>query len=107
MSVPMPATVSEPTHDATAGRSWRDLVPWRPVLLAWAASRMLSVGVLLVLGSRTVPRPDITRLVMWDGGWYQLIATHGYGAPPVNGVWSVWPFFPLYPALVAALHRVG
>ncbi len=44
---------------------------------------------------------------MWDGGWFQLIATHGYGAPPVDGVWSVWPFFPLYPGLVAGLHVLG
>ena len=103
----MSARLSETTQVRKAGRSWRDIVPWRPVLLAWLASRVLSVGVLLIFGSRNVPRPDITRLVMWDGGWYQLIATHGYGPPPVDGVWSVWPFFPLYPALVAALHVVG
>jgi hypothetical protein len=44
---------------------------------------------------------------MWDGSWYQLIATHGYGAPPVHGMWSTWPFFPLYPALVSGLHVAG
>ena len=61
----------------------------------------------MILGARNPPHPDITRMVMWDGGWYQLIATHGYGAPPVDGVWSVWPFFPLYPVLVSGLHLVG
>src|SRR5829696_6067121 len=85
----------------------RELLPWRPVVLAWLVSRALSLFVLAVLGSRTAPEPDITRLVLWDGGWYQYIATHGYGPPPVSDVWSVWPFFPLYPAIVAALHVVG
>jgi hypothetical protein len=103
----MTASLSEPTQAPRATDRLRHLVPWRPVLLAWLVSRVLTTFVLLILGSRTAPHPDITRLVMWDGGWYQLIATHGYGAPPVDGVWSVWPFFPLYPGLVTALHLLG
>src|SRR5262249_54215168 len=63
--------------------------------------------VLLILGSRTAPRPDITRLVMWDGGWYQIIAHTGYGPPPTGSVWTPWPFFPLYPGLVRELHIIG
>jgi hypothetical protein len=103
----MATSVSEPTQARRAADRLLQLVPWRPVLLAWAASRVLTVFVLMVLGARNPPHPDITRMVMWDGGWYQLIATHGYGAPPVAGVWSVWPFFPLYPVLVSGLHLLG
>src|SRR5437762_4527818 len=103
----MTTSLSEPRQDRRPVDRLLGVVPWRPVLAAWLVSRVLSVFALMVLGARDVPRPDITRLVMWDGGWYQLIASHGYGAPPIDGVWSVWPFFPLYPALVRALHVVG
>src|SRR4051794_15191877 len=103
----MATSLSEPTQARRAADRGRQLVPGRPVLLAWVASGVLPGFVLMVRGARTPPHPDITRMVMWDGGWYQLIATHGYGAPPVAGVWSVWPFFPLYPVLVSGLHLVG
>jgi hypothetical protein len=103
----MTTRLSEPRQDRRVVDRLRRVAPWQPVLVAWLVSRVLSVFTLMVLGARDVPRPDITRLVMWDGGWYQLIATHGYGPPPIDGVWSVWPFFPLYPALVRGLHLVG
>jgi hypothetical protein len=103
----MAISLSEPTQARRAADRVRQLIPWRPVLLAWAVSRVLTVFVLMVVGARTPPHPDITRMVMWDGGWYQAIATHGYGAPPIDGVWSVWPFFPLYPVLVSGLHLLG
>jgi hypothetical protein len=103
----MATSVTERTQVSRATAVGRSLFPWRPVLLAWVVSRAISLIVLLVLGSRTAPRPDITRLVMWDGGWYQIIAHTGYGTPPVPDVWTPWPFFPLYPALVRALHMVG
>ena len=103
----MATSVREPTQARRATDRLQQLVPWRPVLLAWLVSRVVTVVTLMILGARNPPHPDITRMVMWDGGWYQLIATHGYGAPPVNGVWSVWPFFPLYPVLVSGLHLVG
>ncbi len=103
----MATSLSEPTQARRATDRLRLLLPWRPVLIAWLVSRVLTGFVVMILGSRTSPHPDITRLVMWDGGWYQLIATHGYGAPPIDGVWSVWPFFPLYPGLVSGLHVLG
>jgi Dolichyl-phosphate-mannose-protein mannosyltransferase len=103
----MATSVTERTQVSRATAVGRSLFPWRPVLLAWVVSRAISLVVLMVLGSRTVPRPDITRLVMWDGGWYQIIAHTGYGTRPVPDVWTPWPFFPLYPALVRALHMVG
>ncbi|HKA03622.1 MAG TPA: glycosyltransferase family 39 protein, partial [Acidimicrobiales bacterium] len=78
-----------------------------PVFAAWVVSRVISIVTLMVLGARDAPRPDITRLVMWDGGWYQIIAHTGYGTRPIPNVWTPWPFFPLYPGLVRALHTVG
>jgi hypothetical protein len=101
------ASLIERTQASRAAVVSRQLVPWRPVILAWLVSRVISVVVLVVLGSRTAPHPDITRLVMWDGGWYQIIAHTGYGTPPVPDVWTPWPFFPLYPGLVRAMVTFG
>jgi hypothetical protein len=39
-------------------------------------------------------------LVVWDGGWYFTIASHGYTYTP--GAQSTIAFFPLYPLIVAA-----
>jgi hypothetical protein len=103
----MATGVTERTQVSRATAVGRSLFPWRPVVLAWFVSRVISIVVLMVLGARHAPRPDITRLVMWDGGWYQIIAHTGYGTPPVPDVWTPWPFFPLYPGLVRALHVVG
>jgi hypothetical protein len=103
----MSTTVTERRHVGRATAVGRSLFPWRPVVLAWLVSRVISIVVLMVLGARDAPRPDITRLVMWDGGWYRIIAHTGYGTPPVPDVWTPWPFFPLYPGLVRALHTVG
>lgn len=46
-------------------------------------------------------------VIRWDGDWYLAIASHGYAlssglSPPPRT-----NFFPLYPLLVGALHRVG
>ena len=103
----MATGVTERTQVSRATAVGRSLFPWRPVLVAWLVSRVISVFVLMVLGARNAPRPDITRLVMWDGGWYQIIAHTGYGTPPIPNVWTPWPFFPLYPGLVRALHTFG
>jgi hypothetical protein len=44
----------------------------------------------------------------WDSVWYLRIAAHGYtGAlPPLPGRYNDLAFFPLYPALVRAVHTV-
>ena len=91
----MTTSVTERTQVGRATAVGRSLFPWRPVLVAWVVSRVISIVTLMVLGARDAPRPDITRLVMWDGGWYQIIAHTGYGTPPVPDVWTPWPFFPL------------
>jgi hypothetical protein len=95
-----------------AERTWADRASvawplWPTVLAAWVVSRVVASVVLLIAGSRTPPHPDITRLVMWDGNWYQIIAHLGYGRPPVSGQWSAWPFFPLFPGLTRLLHVAG
>jgi Mannosyltransferase (PIG-V) len=46
-------------------------------------------------------------IIRWDGDWYLSIAAHGYA---LTGGLSPPPranFFPLYPLLVAGLHRTG
>jgi hypothetical protein len=80
----------------------------RSVFTAWVVSRLIGVGTLMVLGARTARDvPDYSRLVTWDGNWYRIIATFGYGPPPLEGQWSTWPFFPLFPSLSWLAHQVG
>src|SRR5690606_5682506 len=47
-------------------------------------------------------------LCRWDCVWYEGIATNGYDSFPVPGERPVgnWAFFPLYPAIVAALAAI-
>ena len=79
-----------------------------PVLVPWLVSRLVVSATLMVVGARSVSAiPDYTRLVMWDGNWYRIIATSGYGPAPHAGMWSTWPFFPLLPALVWLLRQLG
>jgi Mannosyltransferase (PIG-V) len=40
----------------------------------------------------------------WDGGWYMQIVRHGYAA--LRGPQQPAAFLPLFPAVVAALHRL-
>jgi hypothetical protein len=80
----------------------------RSVITAWVASRVIGITTLMVLGARTARDvPDYSRLVTWDGNWYRIIATLGYGKPPLDGQWSTWPFFPLFPSLSWLAHHVG
>src|SRR5262249_6609157 len=103
----MATSVTERTQVSRATAVGRSLFPWRPVFAAWVVSRVISIVTLMVLGARDAPRPDITRLVMWDGGWYQIIAHTGYGTRPIPNVWTPWPFFPLYRCLLRARPTVG
>jgi hypothetical protein len=103
----MATEAPERTQVSRAAAVGRELFPWRPVLLAWLVSRAIGAFVLMILGARDAPHPDITRLVMWDGQWYKIIAHTGYGTPPIPDVWTPWPFFPLYPGLVRGLVTFG
>jgi len=85
----------------------RDLVP-RSVFAPWLVSRAVVAVTLMVFGARAAHFiPDYQRLVTWDGNWYRIIATNGYGPPPHPGAWSTWPFFPLLPALVWLARQIG
>lgn len=80
----------------------------RNVLVAWVTSRALGIITLMVLGARNARFiPDYSRLVMWDGNWYRIIATNGYGPAPLPGQWSTWPFFPLLPSVSWLAHVFG
>jgi hypothetical protein len=81
------------------------------VAIPWVATRLLAIFILTVVGSPT-GRPNSYQLLAWDGGWYQIIADHGYGPkpvpwPPGPDGWSTLPFFPLFPALWRGLVSVG
>ena len=97
--------------------------PWRPawkeagwVLLMFAASRLVVVA--LIVFSRQIvergPHVVVSKqtehggtlldiLTQWDGVWYRLIASQGYG-PPTPEVAAAW--FPVYPLLVRAVEFV-
>lgn len=88
---------------STSGRPWV-----RPVVQAWIVSR-LAVGVGLVVGAawRSGTLANANGFFAWDGQWYLRTATVGYGAAPLPGQQSSWPFFPLLPGLLRATRAVG
>ena len=82
----------------------------RCVLVAFIASRLLILGVILL--SRTIFIPGafshpggwLSILTHWDGGWYLGIAQEGYKFTP--GEQSNIGFFPVYPMLIWLLSFV-
>jgi hypothetical protein len=64
----------------------------------WLAGRALVVGTTLCLEE---PR----MLAAWDGRWYRAVAAHGYLLVP--GHQSDPAFFPLFPAILRAVHHLG
>jgi len=52
---------------------------------------------------RATERPVLASLTSWDAVYYLGIARDGYQAGPVNGPYPETVFFPLYPALTAAV----
>jgi len=98
------ASAATPTRDAWWPR-------WRAPVLAWAASRLLVIGLAVLtelwlgptsLGNdRSVPGP-LTLLGSWDTSWYIDIARHGYdhNTGLVGVVMTNLAFFPLLPAVM-------
>ncbi len=92
---------------------------WARVVAVFAASRVLTTGLLLWFASRqeanpwTIAQPgyvDFAR--MWDAHWYYIIAVVGYPTElPVTADGhigeSAWAFMPAYPFLVRALMLGG
>ncbi len=88
---------------------------WVPVLLIWAASRVVTTGILLSFAARQTENPwtgaspgylDFARL--WDGHWYWIIAVVGYPLEiPVDDAGRVqenaWAFMPVYPFIVRSV----
>ncbi len=86
---------------------------WAFVLIAFALSRLLFMGV-GVLAAASLPQAEpagdpleppgfLSYWAHWDGAWYSQIATEGYGerAPASTA------FFPLYPMLVRLGTAIG
>ncbi len=70
----------------------------RFVVLSWALSRLLVVGIILSYGPPGA-------FANWDGAWYGSILMHGYEYAPDGRQHNV-AFFPLFP-LVAAPFTAG
>ncbi len=80
----------------------RRSVDWATVVVAWAVSRVV------VLVSVAVSSSSLRDgLASWDTSYYLGIARSGYGAPPLDGIQTNWPFFPFLPALIRTLSAVG
>jgi hypothetical protein len=84
---------------------------WAPVLLVWAASRVVTTAILLSFAQRQSESDDTAARLsyvdfarIWDGNWYWIIATSGYPAQlPLTDDGHVaenaWAFLPVYPML--------
>lgn len=97
------------------GVEWRWAVP--RLLALFLIARMIvvlaavSVEWLAAPGSagpggsllRATDRPVLASLTSWDAVYYLGIANDGYQVGPVNGPYPETVFFPLYPALTAAV----
>ncbi len=83
------------------------LLPWREVVLPWLVSRVYSV--FLIVGAASVGHDGLraTGFAKWDGQWYLAIARFGYGATPVEGVQTRWPFFPGFPGVIHGIREIG
>lgn len=67
----------------------------------WLSLLAVTTVHLVVWTAATIVRGTTfgTLLLHYDASWYAQIATQGYSG-------AAWAFYPLWPALVAALHRV-
>jgi hypothetical protein len=102
-SVPTTPT-GPPEHHPIGLPGW---LPWRDVIVPWAASRLVALVTITVAGVVHDDSPTGSWLRAWDGSWYTSIAADGYGAPPVPGQQSAWPFFPLLPGLIRGFDAIG
>ena len=81
------------------------MFPLRAVVLPWIVARLLVIPALAI--GAPGPGFQLDRLIWMDGQWFRLIAIDWYDRPYVDGQWSEYPFFPLFPALGGGLMRVG
>ncbi len=80
----------------------KQLFPLREVVLPWFVSRLfVDLALLIAASSLLGTSKSLTAgFTGWDFGWYRHIAEFGYGPPPVDGMQSAWPFFPLFPGIL-------
>lgn len=85
------------------------------VIASWLSSRLF-VDLILLIGGlvRAIPLKQV--FSAWDGNWYQLIARDGYtwaNAIPADPadlqspLQTPFPFFPLFPMLLALARQLG
>jgi hypothetical protein len=83
----------------------RELFPFREVVLPWLVARLLVVPALVA--TQDAGHVQMGKLIWMDGQWFRLIAVDWYGQHYVDGQWSVYPFFPLLPAIGRTLIELG
>lgn len=110
------ADLRELTSDARA--RWRLIPWWGRVLVVYAATRLVTTGILLAFATvqgqaHGAPTPEyFTFAANWDGQWYWLIAVSGYPAElPLTVAGEVdtnaWAFMPVFPFLAAVFAVIG
>ncbi|MET0910036.1 MAG: hypothetical protein ABWZ99_11235, partial [Ilumatobacteraceae bacterium] len=82
-----------------------DLLPFRAVVLPWLVARVILVPALILSAPAGQRVPG--RLIWMDGQWFRLIAVDWYDRPYIDGRWSEYPFFPLFPSLGGLLMKLG
>ncbi|MET1017720.1 MAG: hypothetical protein ABWX76_12925 [Leifsonia flava] len=97
---------------------WRIMPWWLRVVIVYAASRVVTTALMLVLAGMqeanpwTGAHPAYAAFAnIWDGRWYEIIAGYGYPSElPVTDDGHIgenaWAFMPGYPALVRVLMEV-
>jgi hypothetical protein len=98
----------------TVATATRWLTERRQIVAWWAGGRVIVLLSALALHWLARPRGHFGQAIFaqpfgslgaWDGVWYRRVAADGYLLIP--GKQSDTAFFPLYPALLHALHATG
>lgn len=101
--------LDDPFVDATTIRN-RKLPPWGQAVLIGVVSRLFAIAVLAAATALQIPEPVRTwqsPVLIWDSEWYLSVARTGYHAAALlttpYGSQHDYAFFPLWPALMAAV----
>ncbi|HEV7183374.1 MAG TPA: hypothetical protein VGN33_02670 [Leifsonia sp.] len=118
-AAPDPEVLERRTHDDVAAAWWARWWSrwWVPVLVVYAATRVITTILLQILASVQGPNPwtgpqpgYFDFATIWDGRWYYLVSLYGYPAvlPVAHGhvEQNAWAFLPAYPGLVNAVQFV-
>jgi hypothetical protein len=83
------------------------LFPLGAVLGPFVVSRVIADALILGMALARARTPLYAGFAKWDGFWYTQIAKSGYFLDYAPGQESPWPFFPLLPGLIRAVHALG